>query len=236
VLVKAGVPPRKRKSYWLGCFPRQFESELTVDDANCFGADLQDTEPTTDARLKDLGAQQATCCFVSIARIGVAGSAATTVRRKVQALLRTAQGESWRATNYDYVAFVWEGTRRRSDPAGFALFSITVSRAKSRRISEVGFLYDLAFVTPAKRRRGLGQFLTAGMCMWLRGCNLSGPRVVRTGVIVDVAAEVYSTGGERLGRMILDEFRYMQELRRENLESEDRLGWNIREVNDDLEA
>jgi hypothetical protein len=61
-----------------------------------------------------------------------------------------------------------------------------------------------------------------------------GHRVARRGVEVSVSAEVYSPGGEALGQLVLDEFRYMREDRHRS-KMHGRLGWNIREVHDDLE-
>jgi hypothetical protein len=148
--------------------------------------------------------------------------------------MKSAPGETWNASNYDYVAFIWEGVAGRGEPAGFAIFSLDLRLTRSGRVSGVMFGYDLAFIRPPKRRRGMGQFLSAGICMWLRHCKVYGDRVARTGVEVSVSAEVYSLGGDTLGRLVLDEFRYMLE-ERETRKTYKRLGWNIREVHDDLE-
>ena len=104
--------------------------------------------------------------------------------------MKSAPGETWNASNYDYVAFIWEGVADRGEPAGFAIFSLDLRLTRSGRISGVMFGYDLAFIRPPKRRRGLRQFLSAGICMWLRHCKVYGDRVARTGVEVSVSAEV----------------------------------------------
>lgn len=94
------------------------------------------------------------------------------------------------------------------------------------------FGYDLAFVVPTQRNRGIGQFLTAAICMWMQNCRVTGARVVRDGVTVIVSGEVYSVGGEKLGRIVLEQFTYLHECRGDKCFSP--LAWKIREVHDEL--
>jgi hypothetical protein len=97
------------KTFWHGCFPHHFKSEMTVDDAKCFGADLEYVEDLIEDPSTDPATSQASHCYVSVDRIGTAGSASATVAKKLNKIMKSAPGETWRASNYDYVAFVWEG-------------------------------------------------------------------------------------------------------------------------------
>ena len=110
------------KTYWLGCFPNHFYTEIGVDDAKFFGANLDYVCEPIEALSKRSSARSAQRCYVTIDRIGARGSALATVQRKLRHLLAIAPTESWLASHFDYVAFIWEGAARRGDAAGFAIF------------------------------------------------------------------------------------------------------------------
>jgi hypothetical protein len=224
----------QRQTFWRGCFPHHFKSEMTTDDANCFGAHLEYDDDLIRDPSTDSATSPVSRCYVTVDRVGTKGFASATVAKKLNKILKSAPAETWRVRNYHYVAFVWEGVAGRGEPNGFAIFSLDLHLTEAGRISRVMFCYHLAFIQPANRRRGMGQFLSAGIGMWLCHCKVYGDRVTRQGVEVSVSAEVYSPGGEDLGRIVLDEFRYIYESQ-EGRGKRRWLGWHIREVHDELE-
>jgi hypothetical protein len=225
---------KQRQSFWRGCFAHHFKSEMAIDDANCFGAQLEYDDDLIEGPSADPATRPASQCYVTVDRIGTKGFASTTVAKKLNRILKSAPGETWSVRKFDYVAFVWECAAGKGEPDGFAIFSLDLRVTKAGRISGVMFCYHLAFIRPVRRRRGMGQFLSAGIGMWLCHCKVYGDRVVRRGVEVIVSAEVYSPGGEALGRIVLDEFQYLYETR-DGRNTRGRLGWYIREVHDELE-
>jgi GNAT superfamily N-acetyltransferase len=104
----------------------------------------------------------------------------------------------------------------------------------SRTINEIYLALDfkLIYIAKAHRGRGLGQMLSAAICVWLDHCKLSGVHVAKRGISVLFYSEYGSGGGVKCGDIIRDHFIYMQECRRE-FGARD-AGWRIREFIDEV--
>jgi hypothetical protein len=72
ITARASKLPR---TFWRGRFPHRFKSEMTVDDANCFDANLEYFDHLIENSSIDPATGQVSRCFVTVDRIGTAGDA-----------------------------------------------------------------------------------------------------------------------------------------------------------------
>jgi GNAT superfamily N-acetyltransferase len=108
---------------------------------------------------------------------------------------------------------------------------IRVEKNTRQQITDLTLDFKLIYIAKAHRGRGLGQMLSAAICVWLDNRKLSGASVAKRGVSVLYYSEYESGGGVKCGDIIRDHFLYMQECRREF--GVRAAGWRIREFIDE---
>ena len=188
-----------KPTYWQGCFPNRMDVVMSVAEAHRCGAyDLPESE--NDPRVK--AGKIARGAFIRVRRIGTRGAARATTCARLKRMMRNDK-EKWNLLDFNFVADIWEGDSPRGPPAGFCIFGMTTRRGpRSQRINAVCFHLSLSYVVAAKRRRGLGQMLSAAFEIWLSRCKVYGPRVRRGGVCLAFYSEYHTPGGQKCGEIV----------------------------------
>lgn len=134
-------------------------------------------------------------------------------RRQLQALVdeESPKPERW-AISGDIVCLVNENDKGSSIPDGF--LTVGFPEAWCNRTGRLSYLVvepKLAWVRPTQRGRGLGYYLALAMCSYWRECRVRFPAASKRGVEIEFIADVYSTGGEQLTRMLFSELECMRD-------------------------
>ena len=199
------------ETYWKGCFP----------------VDTLLLNASSDPALR------ASSCRVRVQHVDEGE------RADWQARLRTLAArdsdQRWSPVSYNFVALIAEQGRSPEDPSGFITFLVEVDRDDAHQISDVTLHFDLLFVDPGQRGRGLATLACDAIGEWLRGCRVFGRRIPRRGVNVVYSCDVYSRGGAVASLRIESHLQTLWQDRREGVAPRD-LGWAIRDLEVDIEV
>jgi hypothetical protein len=215
---------KSRTTYWKNSFPNHLELTLRLEELKLAGAfDL----PNEDDRVVIEG-KKAKGCFVSFSRLGLAGTSKRAVKSKLDKFVGRDR-DRWNPQKYNFVGYIWE--TGKPPLAGFAAMDIRFEKNTRQQITDLTLDFKLIYIAKAHRGLGLGQMLSAAICIWLDNCELSGAHVAKRGVSVLYCSEYESGGGVKCGDIIRDHFIYMQECQREF--GVRAAGWRIREFIDE---
>jgi len=209
---------------WLGCFPELFDAVLSPEDAVAYGA-----HGLMDDALDDFIDPIAEVCSVRIERVGAGAKPAEVAQAELRALTALEPGENWNARNYNFVGFIHESDTTATEPVGFFTFCLSLDTTKKRLINEVHFEFDLIFLRPDARGRGLGQMACAAIGQWLRECKVYGQLVAKAGVTVDYSCEVWNKGSAECSRILFSHFEALIDNLDDGMAPEE-VGWHIRRL------
>ena len=213
-MTQAKSPKAEAPAYFEGCFPIRAVIFFDREQAMLWSP-----------AIKEHKRDRANHCVVEVTHVPPARKAH--VKSRLGRMMK-ADGETWNAVDFNFVAYLWE-KERKGEPAAFLTFNIgTDERTPSGRLDWVQFTADLAYTRKASRKRGLGSFLAAAFEDWLSQCRVYGDRVKRGGVYVSFNAEFYSEGGGSIGEILHDHFVLMKDMKGEMPMRA--LGWDIRDV------
>jgi GNAT superfamily N-acetyltransferase len=216
-MAKSNKSKAEAPAYFDGCFPKHVEIHFDRELAMMWSS-----------RIKDHRRVRADRCVMEVTYVPLAQK--VRVKSKLDRIVK-GDGEEWNAVDFNFVAYLWEQSKRGT-PNAFLTFEVNADeRTRSDRLDFVTFNVDLAYVRKASRRRGLGSFLAAAFEEWLSRCRVYGDRVKRGGVTVTFYADFYSEGGGNIGEILHAHFVVMQDIKGDTPMRS--IGWDIKDLHFD---
>jgi GNAT superfamily N-acetyltransferase len=214
------------QGFWKGCFPEKRTLSLTPDECLSYGAHELWMAFDDDVPGKII----APMCGLRLEWVGDHKIASDVIQAELLTIAQSEPTQGWNPRYYNFVGKIYDNEECTGEPAGFLTFNIQTDDTKRGLIKEVHFEFDLIFVRPEHRGRGLGQLASAVVGAWLRECQVYGAGVSKSGVALTYSSEIHGEGGALCSAILRRNFENLLE---EGLAGQEIrwLGWDLRRVN-----